>query len=177
MESRKLPCELCGSEVAIRSTIKTGEYKGQKACPVCKATHDKKPKARTVLKRITDKTKQKRQKERENYPKFFRMSIEELKKDPRCQNCGEKINASFQPHHNIAHILPKQRYKSVATHPDNKVFLCASKDYRNACHEKFDSGASAMVEMPVFLLAVEKFQRFKDKVTENGKLFHILSEY
>ena len=55
MESRKLPCELCGSEVAIRSTIKTGDHRGKKACPVCKATHDKKPKARTVLKRIKDK--------------------------------------------------------------------------------------------------------------------------
>lgn len=179
MKSSKLPCEICDSFVTIRSTIKTGDNRGKKACPGCKNRADGSQisKGSSRLKPITKKRKAARKKERAGYPKFFRTAIFELKENPVCQNCNQPINASFEPHHNIAHILPKSRYKSVATHPDNKLFLCASKDNRNGCHEKFDSGVTNMMEMKVFSLAVEKFQKFKDKVTENGKLFHILDDY
>lgn len=179
MKSRKLSCQICGTDVPIRSTIKTGENKGKKACPGCKTKADGSQisKGKSRLKPITSKRKKIRAEERKGLPEFFITSISELKEKPFCQNCGERINTSFEAHHNIAHILPKSRYKSVMTHPDNKLFLCASKDNRNACHEKFDSSLSAMMEMPVLETAVEKFQKFKDEVAENGKLFHILDEY
>jgi len=178
VKSKKLPCELCGTEVAIRSTIKTGDHKGKKACPFCKIAQDLPPiKLKSKFRSVTPKTRAKRKKEREDYPEFFETAIKELARSPWCQNCGGKIQVWSNPHHNIAHILPKQRYKSVATNQNNKLFLCASKDEQNACHERFDSGTSSMLEMTVFQLAVEKFKTFKEEVAENGKLFHILSEY
>ena len=179
MRSTKLPCQICAQQVPIRSTIKTGDHEGKKVCPVCKEKYDSHSplKPSTRLRRITPKTQARRKEERAGYPKFFRLSIEELKLSPTCQNCGGSINYDYEPVRNIAHILPKQRYKSVATHPENKLFLCASKDNRNACHERFDSGVSSMKEMPVFPLAIKKFQKFKGEVAENGKLFHILAEY
>lgn len=172
--SKLYPCEICNREVGIRSTIKRGEYKDKKVCPVCKSRHE-------VLLPLPQKstyplTYEQAYNPREGYAEFFQEAIEELKKNPVCQNCGERISVSYEPVRNIAHILPKQRYKSVAIHPDNKLFLCSSKDFQNSCHEKFDSGVSTMVKMPCFKLAVEKFEKFKDQVTENGKLFHILAE-
>lgn len=177
MKKQKLPCEICDREVPIRSTIKTGDNKGKKACPICKHKCDGEPTPKAKLKRQKSKTAIRRKKEREDFPEFFHQAITGLKHRPWCQNCGAKINTNYKPHHNIAHILPKSRYKSVATHPDNKLFLCASKDDQNSCHEKFDGGFSNMMKMKVFPLAAEKFKKFREKVTENGKLFHILDDY
>lgn len=123
------------------------------------------------------KARDRRLQERSGLKEFFETAIEELRLNPVCQNCGSPINFNYQPHHNVAHILPKQRYKSVNSHPDNRLFLCASKDFKKACHEKFDTGPSVAVEMPCFKIAVKKFQSFKDEVVERGKFFNILVEY
>lgn len=166
-----LPCELCDKPASIRSTIREGEFKGRKACPPCKNKNESK-----IPKKPASKTKEKRKQERSGLPEFFAAAIEELKMNPVCQNCGGQINVHYEPVRNIAHILPKQRYKSVMAHPANKLFLCAGKDFQKACHERFDSGISSMAEMPCFALAIEKFKKFQDKVTERGKLFLILAE-
>lgn len=166
-----LPCELCDKPVPIRSTIREGEFKGKKACTPCKSKHSSK-----ASKKFS-KAKEKRKQERADLPEFFTAAIEELRLNPVCQNCGGRINSTYEPVRNVAHILPKQRYKSVAAHPDNRLFLCAGKDSQQSCHERFDSGISAVVEMPCFTLVVEKFKKFQDKVTERGKLFLTLAEY
>lgn len=175
--SKKLPCELCAFMVPIRSTIKEGVHKGKKACPICKSKHVTKPlKKQYRIKHTSKKAALKRKVERKDFPKFFEAAIAELFKRPFCENCGEHIQINYMPVHNIAHILNKSKYKSVSTDPENYLLLCAAKDNRNACHEKFDGAPSDMVQMPVFELAKEKFEKFKDKVTEKGKLFHIFNE-
>mgnify|MGYP001558445277 CR=1 FL=1 len=166
---KHLPCELCDTPVSIRNTIKNGEFRGKKACIACKILHD------AVRKKPT-RPNEKRKRERAGLPEFFALAIEELRLQPICQNCRGRININYEPVRNIAHILPKQRYKSVMTHPDNKLFLCAGKDGQSSCHERFDSGVSAMTEMPCFALAAENFKKFQDKVTERGKLFLIFAE-
>lgn len=172
MKSKQLPCELCGKEVNIRSTLKEGENKGKKVCPSCTAKN-KLPKVYTSkIKKQTTKNKKKRSEERQDFPEFFRDAILELQENPICQNCGCLINTSFNPSWNIAHILNKSKYKSVATNKYNKLFLCASKDINgNNCHEKFDSGLEVRKTMPVFELAVQNFVKFKDECLEHGKEF------
>lgn len=169
METKALNCDLCGNPTAIRSTIKVGENKGKKVCQYCK------PKS-TDIPKPAYKLKVHRKKKREGYSEFFDEAISLMMHSPFCDNCGMTINVVYQPHHNIAHILPKQRYKSVATNSHNIVFLCASKDGGPACHERFDNGYTSMMEMPVFALALKKFEFFKKDVTENGKLFHIFAK-
>jgi hypothetical protein len=171
---RKLySCEIpgCSSKVAIRSTIKTGEYKGKKACPGCKHKIEgaKSPKKR--LKPFNQKTKDKRKAERAGLPKFFKDSIKDLVSNPICANCGRKINAEYMPVMNIAHILSKSIYKSVMAHPKNFISLCAYKDNPDgsSCHYDFDNNILDRPKMPCFKEAKERFYDLKDEVIERGK--------
>lgn len=172
IKSKRLPCELCGKEVNIRSTLKVGDNKGKKVCPYCVS--------KNTVKKSTDQNKRaksKRAAEREGLPEFFDSSISELKENPFCQNCGCKINTNYNPSWNIAHILSKRTYKSVSSNTHNKLFLCSSKDLGgNSCHEKFDSGLEVRKTMPVFDLALQKFVKFKDECLERGKEYTIFEE-
>lgn len=158
-------CEIpgCNRSVSLRSTIKSGEFKGKKACPGCKQKYDQK------LTKQTTTAVQKRRDQRQGLPTFFVAAVEELKKNPFCENCGCKINAEFQPQFNIAHILSKSNYPSVNDDQRNKLFLCSSKDFGgNFCHEQFDKSKSHRENLPVFKLAVERFKTFGDNVKEFG---------
>lgn len=148
-----LPCQLCGREVPIRTRIKSGEFKDKKACNYCASKH---------------KTK------KVDYSTFFSKAIS--RSEGKCQNCGCKVDLSYKGSWNIAHILSKRMYKSVAEHEDNFVILCSSKDHGNLCHEKFDSDINGRENMPVFELALQKFVKFKDECLERGKEFFIFEE-
>lgn len=168
----------CDNKVPIRSTIKSGEHKGKKVCPGCKHIIEGVNKPRKGLKPFTQKNREKRKAERAGLPEFFETAIEELKKSPRCINCGCVINVSYEPVRNVAHILPKSKYKSVMTHPLNKIFLCTSKDQDTGidCHFRFDNRIMDIPNMPCYKEAKEKFDKFKHEVTERGKIFTIFEE-
>ena len=88
---------------------------------------------------------------------FFRYQIKQTKK---CENCGIRlINPSF---FNQAHILPKSRFKSVMCEKDNCLHLCQQ------CHHKYDSSWRTARTMKVWSTAVERFNKFKHKVTEKS---------
>lgn len=168
----------CDQQVAIRSTIKSGEYKGLKACPGCKHRIEGNSKPRKALKPFTQKSREKRKSERAGLPEFFETAIEELKKNPRCANCGCAINTSYEPVRNVAHILPKSKYKSVMAHPLNWIPLCSSKDQDTGidCHFRFDNRIMDIPSMPCYPLAKERFEIFRGEVTERGKIFAIFDE-
>lgn len=166
-----LDCDLCGRPTAIRSRLKIGEFSGKKVCQYCRVKNT--PRKEIKFKSFPSKMFKKK---KVNYTDFFDRAIKEMQKNPFCENCGGRININYLPHHNIAHIFPKQRFKSIATHADNRMFLCASKDGLKSCHEQFDSGYSTMVGMPVFEIAVKRFEKFKNEIKESGKLFHIFEE-
>jgi hypothetical protein len=139
---------------------------------MCATREDTKP-----LKKFTEKSKEKRKEERKDFPKFFQDAIEELRKNPVCQNCLQPINANYNAHFNIAHLLAKGTYKSVSTHPENYVFLCSWKDNTgNDCHKYFDDHILARPHMRVFKLAKEKYLKFKDEVLEDGREKYIFDE-
>jgi len=180
MNNKLYKCENpeCNREVVIRSTIKSGELKGSKVCQACKSKLEGKVKVRSKLKPFSDKNKQKRKETRSELPDFFNSAIEELQKNSTCCNCGRKINSSYMPHWNIAHILPKQKYKSVMSHPLNWIPLCSSKDSDGVsdCHNYFDSNILEIPNMQCFKYAKEKFDKFKGEVIERGKIFSIFDE-
>lgn len=155
MERKKKICKSCGNERFIFS-------KGR--CEFCAKKEDAKP-----IRKSSDKAKEKRKEERKDFPAFFYKAIEQATSNPICQNCLQPINASFNTHWNIAHILAKGTYKSVSTHPDNFVILCSSKDNtKNDCHKYFDDHILSRPQMRVFSIAKEKFEKFKDQVLEDG---------
>lgn len=178
MEAKLYNCEIpgCDRQVAIRSTIKSGEHEGKKTCQVCKQKLDGGGlSTETKLKPITKKTADRRRGERDGLPEFFTDAVEIAKKDPYCDNCGRKLNLDYNPHWNIAHILPKQKYKSVMTHQLNWIKLCTSKEDGD-CHHKFDNNISGIPDMVCFNLAKSMFEIFKPEVLERGIIFTIFEE-
>lgn len=156
IQRKKKICTSCGEEKYIFS---------KKRCEMCAKKEDRKP-----LKRYTEKSLAKRKEERKGFPKFFQDAIEELKRNPVCQNCGLPISADHNASWNIAHLLSKGSYKSVSTDPYNYVFLCSSKDLGtpNDCHKYFDDHVLSRPTMNVWKIAKEKYLRFSDKVLEVG---------
>jgi len=102
----------------------------------------------------------------------------QLKDNPEfCEECGVSLraNKAINPRSVIAHILPKRKscFPSVATNPDNRLFLCVN------CHADYDNKGWEYVEtMEVFELAKERLALFVDKLThyEREKLPDIFKQ-
>lgn len=94
-----------------------------------------------------------------------------------CENCGEKLVGSF---FECAHILDKQRYKSVMVDDDNLVYLCCGLMGESNCHSVFDNFGKNNLEnlskMFIFATLIEKYNKMRDKVTENGKLKNLFED-
>lgn len=81
----------------------------------------------------------------------------------RCEECGADLSywKNSMPRAIIAHILPKSKFKSVATHPKNKMFFCPSP-----CHADFDNkGEDFAKTMKSLPLMRERFEEFKNLLT------------
>lgn len=141
-------CEICSRRVAIRTRIKEGEYANYKACPLCVKKH-----------RPRDKSK----------GEFFEREIQKVSGGCACQNCGLVIRRPTA--FNIAHILPKRKYKSVSTSPFGILHLCTTTDRTDGeqgCHQKFDSHSAARQSMLAFKIAKAKLLLIKEQIEERG---------
>lgn len=82
-----------------------------------------------------------------------------------CQNCGNKNckhNDKFWKW-SIAHVLPKNIFKSINTNDNNWLELCID------CHTAFDRSWEDASKMPVFKFAIIQFNLFKDQISEEEK--------
>lgn len=77
-----------------------------------------------------------------------------------CEECGDKIVKINST--NIAHILPKSKFPSVALEYYNYLLLCGN------CHSTFDSSFKKASSMRCFEKARFRYNLFKDLVTENN---------
>jgi len=77
----------------------------------------------------------------------------------RCENCNQSVKAARVSN---AHILPKGIFKSVSTNIHNHMYLCFS------CHSQFDSNWEIAYSMFVFKKAKERYEKFKQYVTETS---------
>lgn len=107
---------------------------------------------------------ERRRKEREGYSEFFEKHIKLIKSNNiSCEECGEKLKGDVSE---VAHILPKNKFKSVATNSDNIIYLCGMYS-TNQCHYKFDNSSIEYVrEMKIFNKIVERFNSIRNLVQE-----------
>lgn len=163
LQKKTYQCQKCDKKVLIRSTIREGEFKGFKVCSFCKNRFEKKKSNHKNKVKVVDTSKR----------DFFQVMVEQLHRKPFCENCGCKINPFIHPVNNIAHILPKRTYKSVATNSLNILFLCTDKDHPMenpiSCHGEFDKDIYSKLKMPVFEVAKERLSFIKEEIIEKGK--------
>ena len=85
-----------------------------------------------------------------------------------CSNCGGvscKNNDNYYKFSN-AHILPKEFFKSVKTHPLNCIELCY---FENGCHPKMDNKLLDLTEMSCWDEIITKFVAMYPSIAENEK--------
>lgn len=98
---------------------------------------------------------------------FFETALAESR--PVCENCG--LALVFLSHKNVAHIIPKARFKSVKTVSTNKMILCTNFDRYDrisGCHETYDKGWKSASKMKIWETVKSRYQTFKDLITEKS---------
>lgn len=111
---------------------------------------------------------EKRKAERECLPEFFQKHIE-IAKTKCCEECGEKLVGNSSE---IAHILPKQYFKSIMCSDSNVLYLCGIYSTNN-CHSNFDNFPQEKVrEMKIFGKISEMFRILEQEITEKINYKH-----
>lgn len=93
----------------------------------------------------------------------------------RCENCHGLLKA-FTPSAKrfvTAHILPKNEraFPSVATHPQNKMFLGCSLFSDCNCHGDWDySDAETRKQMPVYKIALQRVECFIEQLNPRDQV-------
>lgn len=122
---------------------------------------------RQGIKQVVRPVSAEERQERETLDEFFdRMA---LKIPFNCQNCGKPLYAYTKKAKRsvTCHILPKAKFKSVATDENNIVFMGA--DYVGCpcnCHDRYDANSDIRVTMPIYDVALKTFYKdLKPKLT------------
>jgi len=110
--------------------------------------------------KISDKRKKKLQEQKlsdtdDGLWKWFEERRTEMK--GVCANCGKPTckNDDEKFHFSIAHLLPKEFFDSVKTHPLNWIELCFWGE--NSCHTNLDQKTLDLIDMNCFDEIVTKF--------------------
>lgn len=103
---------------------------------------------KTPLKKYNSRTREKRKQDRGGLEGFYKKHIQHIKNNSvHCQECGEKLIGDVSE---VAHILPKSKFKSISTEDKNVLYLCGWMSNKN-CHNKFDSSPNDVFkQMSVF---------------------------
>lgn len=156
-------CEVGNHQVtalwkAKRTNKDTGEVIQQACCKNCMG--------RTPIKSKPN-TGNKEEKQKLNV--FFASQLLDIPKT--CENCGERLDRSnpFAIRSQTCHILPKSKFKSIATNPQNKVFMCCFHGCNG--HGNWDNlDAEKRKSMKVYTLAIERFRTFENELTQSEKI-------
>ena len=123
-----------------------------------------------MIRRYSKKGLEKRKAERECLPEFFQKHIE-IAKTKYCEECGSKLKGNASE---IAHILPKNYFKSVMCNDLNVLYLCGLYSDNN-CHYKLDNfPQEKVIEMKIFPRIKELYPKLRSVITE--KLNYKLTE-
>lgn len=116
------------------------------------------------MRKYSDKGLEKRKQERQGYKEFYEQHITNIKKEKLCcQECGCQLIGDVSE---VAHILEKQKFKSIACNSKNILYLCSWKGNSNNCHSIFDGSAEQLQEMKVFTEARETVKELLEIVKE-----------
>lgn len=105
------------------------------------------------------KTAEKRKEERECLGSFFEYHIKRVRK---CENCGVEIRKPTAT--NIAHIVPKSKFKSVMCLIMNAMYLCLK------CHNEYDNSWSRAKDMDIWEIAKKRLNGFKVLIKEKSSI-------
>jgi len=120
------------------------------------------------MKNYSKKGLEKRKAERECLPEFFKKHIE-IAKTKYCEECGAKLKGNITE---IAHVLPKQYFKSVMCSDSNILYLCGLYSDNN-CHSNFDNSPQEKVkEMKIYPKVQEIFKQLEQEITERINYKH-----
>lgn len=115
---------------------------------------------------------EKRKLERVGYPEFYQKHMSIIKKERLCcKECGSRLTGHVSE---IAHILPKGYFKSIATKDSNVIYMCGMYSSQNQCHYNFDNYSNKKFqEMKVFKEISRIFTELEGYITEkiNYKLY------
>lgn len=121
-----------------------------------------------MIRRYSKKGLEKRKAERECLPEFFQKHIE-IAKTKYCEECGVKLKGNVTE---IAHVLPKQYFKSIMCSDLNVLYLCGLYSENN-CHNNFDNFPQEKVkEMRIYPKVQEIFKQLEEEVTEKINYKH-----
>ncbi len=120
------------------------------------------------MKKYSKKGLEKRKLERECLPEFFQKHIE-IAKTKCCEECGTKLRGNSSE---IAHVLPKQYFKSVMCSDLNILYLCGMYSDKQ-CHTNFDNFPQEKVkEMKIYPKVQEIFKELEEEITEKINYKH-----
>ncbi|MFT5662608.1 MAG: hypothetical protein ACI9TV_003265 [Sulfurimonas sp.] len=116
------------------------------------------------MKRYSKKGLERRKEERKGYGEFFEKHVGIIKNTSACcAECGARLKGHVSE---IAHILPKGYFKSVATNDENVVYMCGMYS-TSQCHTNFDNfPIDKFQEMLVFSQISHIFAELEEKITE-----------
>ena len=120
------------------------------------------------MKKYSKKGLERRKAERECLPDFFQKHIE-IAKTKFCEECGAKLKGNASE---IAHVLPKQYFKSVMCSDLNILYLCGLHSSNN-CHSNFDNFPQEKVkQMNIYPKVQDIFKQLEEGITENINYKH-----
>lgn len=168
MKSKTLSCECCSREVNIRSKNKNpnSPFFNKKLCSGCNYIHTEHETKSYKIPKQTVKNKIAKSEKKKLLDPFFEYHIEKIKKGEKCIHCNIQLKGIRDE---VAHILPKRKYKSVMNNLDNAVYMCSRLGIN--CHKEWDdheNNAEYLLSMPGVSKVVDKFEKFKKFVTETG---------
>jgi hypothetical protein len=121
-----------------------------------------------LIKKYNKITLDKRKDERACLPDFFKRHIE-IAKTKCCEECGTKLKGHVSE---IAHVVPKQYFKSVMCSDLNVLYLCGMFSDKQ-CHTNYDNFPQEKVkQMKIYPKVQDMFKQLKETVTENLNYKH-----
>lgn len=121
-----------------------------------------------MIKKYSQKALDKRKAERACLPEFFQRHIE-IAKTKCCEECSAKLQGHVSE---IAHVVPKQYFKSVMCLDSNVLYLCGMYSDKQ-CHNDFDNFPKEKVkQMKIYLKVKEVFKELQQQITEKLNYKH-----
>jgi len=115
-----------------------------------------------MIRKYSKKGLEKRKEERACLPEFFQRHIE-IAKRMCCEECGAKLTGNSSE---IAHVVPKQYFKSVMCNDLNVLYLCGMYSSKQ-CHNNFDNSKQEDVkQMKIFSKVQGVFKKLEQEITE-----------
>lgn len=122
------------------------------------------------MKRYSKKGLELRKKQRKGFKDFYIKHIDIIKKGVVCKECGAKLKGHVSE---VAHILPKSTFKSIATNDLNIIYLCGMYS-ESQCHTNFDTFSNEKFKkMLVYPFINDIFVKLEPEIQEkiNYKIY------